>query len=988
MKKMTVLTALLLLPVCCFTQVIDITSPPYNASTASADNAAAIQSAITAAASGDTVLVPAGTFLSGPITLKSNMNFQLAPGAILRMLAFGTFPQNTDFIYGKNISNISITGSGVIDGQGQAWWDDFNAGNPDNRPPAMIYFSGCTGVTITGVAVQDSPKFHIQLLGACSKVYASGLSITAAWPSPNTDGMDIRGDTILIENCYISDGDDVIQLGGSSDPVSNVTIRNCTFGTGHGLSIGGYTQAGVSNLLVDNCTFNGTQYGIRWKTGRDRGGIINNLTYSNITMNGILLYPFFLTSFYPNPSSLPPTADDWVTPTATTPYWSNITLRNITASTAASGAKSPGIMWASAESPVENLLIDNVIVTGPAGVNFEIHHARGVTITCTCRVDGKQPPLNTGAFDADIYYPACGTITPSPTSTFTVQVPSKTFTPTYSRTVTATTTMTYSTTFTPTSVNTSTNTPAPSFTATPAGTCWNLVWSDEFDGTTINTANWNFETGCTGNGNAEWENYTNNASNAYVSGGNLIITAINTGGGNCGFTSARMTTQNKVHFTYGRIEARIKTPYGQGLWPAFWMMGQDISTVNWPACGEIDIMEMIGGGSGKDNVNYGTAHWDNTGHASYGLSTSVAWPEKLADNYHVYAIEWDANQIRWYFDSTQYCTLNTNGTSMEEFTGKDFFILLNVAVGGSWPGYPDGTTVFPQQMMVDYVRWYQQGTCTGPTPSPTTQVPSPTTTQDPSITASPSITPSLTGTAKPSFTQTSSFTPTFTRTNTRTFTTTSTPVMTASNTPTPQSPAATYTPTPVVTITNTPQVSVTSTPENTPSETPGSSATNTPVSTATDIITLTSTPSNTVTKTATPAATRTASATLTRTMQSTPAITQTSTVQPSATAAWQDKFEITGALAYPNPLCNVNDDLKVRIAITSPATQVKARIYTSGFRLVLESACGPVNDKQADITVSGGLLKELASGTYYLSVAGSSDKGNAVSKTSVLIILR
>lgn len=451
----------ILLPVFSGAAVINITSPPYNATTASADNAAAIQAAITAAASGDTVLVPAGTFLCGPITLKSNLNFQVAAGAILRMTDFGVFPQNTNFIYGKNLVNISITGSGIIDGQGKKWWDDFNAGNPDNRPPAMIYLSGCVGVTLTGVAVQDSPKFHIQLLGSMSKVWASGLSITAAWPSPNTDGIDLRGKNILIENCYISGGDDVIQLGGSSDPVSDVVIRNCSFGTGHGLSIGGYTQAGVKNVLVDNCVFNGTQYGIRWKTGRDRGGIIDNLTYSNITMNGILLYPFFLTSFYPNPSSLPPTTDNYVTPTATTPYWSNIKLLNITASTATSGAKSPGKFWAADEAPITNLLLDNVVVTGPSGVNFEIHHAVGVTITCSCRIDGKQPPLNLGAFDAAVYYPACGTATNTHTRTATAAM---TNTPTY------TTTRTYTATTTNTPSNTSTNTPAPSFTTTPSFT--------------------------------------------------------------------------------------------------------------------------------------------------------------------------------------------------------------------------------------------------------------------------------------------------------------------------------------------------------------------------------------------------------------------------------------------------------------------------------------------------------------------------------------
>src|SRR5579872_4928263 len=127
-------------------QVLNITSSPFNASTGSADNASAIQAAINAVGSGGTVLVPAGTFLSGPVTLKSNMTFQLASGALLEMTAMGTFPQNTSFVYGSGLSNITINGSGTMNGQGSPWWAAFNAGGTDNRPQAMIYLSGCTGV--------------------------------------------------------------------------------------------------------------------------------------------------------------------------------------------------------------------------------------------------------------------------------------------------------------------------------------------------------------------------------------------------------------------------------------------------------------------------------------------------------------------------------------------------------------------------------------------------------------------------------------------------------------------------------------------------------------------------------------------------------------------------------------------------------------------------------------------------------------------------
>jgi beta-glucanase (GH16 family) len=166
-----------------------------------------------------------------------------------------------------------------------------------------------------------------------------------------------------------------------------------------------------------------------------------------------------------------------------------------------------------------------------------------------------------------------------------------------------------------------------------------------------------------------------------------------------------MKSQDLFSHQYGKVEARIMAPYGQGIWPAFWILGQDIGTAGWPACGEIDIMEMIGGGSDRDNKNYGTAHWDNGGHQSSGGSVSTVWPEKLSDNYHVYGIEWDAAQIRWYFDGVQYYSVNIDPAAMSEFQAP-MFIILNIAVGGSWPGSPDATTVFPQKMYVDWVRWW------------------------------------------------------------------------------------------------------------------------------------------------------------------------------------------------------------------------------------------------------------------------------------------
>lgn len=225
----------------------------------------------------------------------------------------------------------------------------------------------------------------------------------------------------------------------------------------------------------------------------------------------------------------------------------------------------------------------------------------------------------------------------------------------------------------------------------------NLVWSDEFDGTAVNTANWGYDTGGGGWGNNEKEYYQ--AANATVANGNLVITAKKQRVKSNSYTSARLKTQGKRQFTYGRIEARIKMPVGQGLWPAFWMLGANINTVPWPGCGETDIMEHIN----TDNIIYGTIHWDNNGHAQYGGNTTTT-----PADYHVYAVEWDSASIRWYVDSVQYATANiANGINGTEEFQKPFFILLNLAVGGNWPGQTIDDSKLPASMYVDYVRVYQ-----------------------------------------------------------------------------------------------------------------------------------------------------------------------------------------------------------------------------------------------------------------------------------------
>lgn len=231
---------------------------------------------------------------------------------------------------------------------------------------------------------------------------------------------------------------------------------------------------------------------------------------------------------------------------------------------------------------------------------------------------------------------------------------------------------------------------------------WKLVWSDEFDGTALNRSNWTPEigTGSGGWGNNELQYYTDRSQNLQVTGGNLVITARKESYGGMNYTSARIKTQNLKSFTSGKIEARIKLPSGQGLWPAFWMLGSNISTVGWPYSGETDIMERV---NNNPFVN-GTVHWDAGGHAEYGrVSGNLDFSQ-----YHVYSVEWDSKYIRWFVDGQQFNEFYIeNGTGNTEEFQRPFFLLLNLAVGGNWPGAPNDSTPFPAQMLVDYVRVYQ-----------------------------------------------------------------------------------------------------------------------------------------------------------------------------------------------------------------------------------------------------------------------------------------
>jgi len=234
-----------------------------------------------------------------------------------------------------------------------------------------------------------------------------------------------------------------------------------------------------------------------------------------------------------------------------------------------------------------------------------------------------------------------------------------------------------------------------------------MIWSDEFNPKTLNTGNWTYETGGGGWGNNELEYYTTNSKNLFLTGGYLVIEAREEIVGTNNYTSARIKTQNKKTFTYGRIDVRAKLPKGQGLWPAIWMLGNNITQqgFGWPACGEIDIMEFLGNDPGKV---YGTVHWGVAGgsHNYIGGNYSLTTGD-FNSSFHVFSLQWDDSMMTFLVDDEPFYSASKTDIGSNYPFDKPFFFIMNVAVGGNWPGSPNSSTVFPQRMIVDYVRVFQ-----------------------------------------------------------------------------------------------------------------------------------------------------------------------------------------------------------------------------------------------------------------------------------------
>lgn len=245
------------------------------------------------------------------------------------------------------------------------------------------------------------------------------------------------------------------------------------------------------------------------------------------------------------------------------------------------------------------------------------------------------------------------------------------------------------------------------------GNNWNLIWSDEFEGDKLDKSKWNRQVEKAGKFNEEWQRYTKNKKNAYVEKNQLVIKAIQKGKkhGHDQYTSARLNTAGKFTFKYGKVAARIKLPKTKGIWPAFWMLGANINEnggdTPWPQCGEIDILELYGA---KDpavveaNIHFSDkygAH-DQMGSKSFELEEGT-----FADDFHIFELEWTEEKVAWSIDGEDYASFSIKGKEFSMFH-KEFFFLLNIAVGGTFAGRPDETSEFPEYMYIDWIRVYQK----------------------------------------------------------------------------------------------------------------------------------------------------------------------------------------------------------------------------------------------------------------------------------------
>ena len=360
---------------------------------------------VCAHAGGGTLVVPAGRYLTGPLDLCSNLNLRLEAGAVIRFIqdftAYAVADQEPrPLMQAVHCHDVMISGAGTIDGQGQPWWDKQRKFTTEARArrdksdveiprPQMVVFDRCERVRLEGVTLTNSPSSHLVPL-RCKDVTIDGVTILAPEDSPNTDGIDPSvSSRVLITHCRIDVGDDDIALKAgqpNAGPCMDVTVTDCTFLHGHGLSIGSETTEGVRNVTVSHCTFDGTTTGIWLKSERGRGGLVQNLTYSDLTMKNVG-QAIVITSYERRPP-FPKQVDAPAPVAGTTPFWRNIRFRNVTATDC---TKDAGLIIGLPEMPAQDITLENVSITAPAGLR--LRNARNVNLVNTRIIAAKGEPL-------------------------------------------------------------------------------------------------------------------------------------------------------------------------------------------------------------------------------------------------------------------------------------------------------------------------------------------------------------------------------------------------------------------------------------------------------------------------------------------------------------------------------------------------------------------------------------------------------------------
>jgi len=371
----------------------------------------ALQKAIdqVASAGGGKLVLAPGEYLVGPVRLASRLDLHLSAGAALKLLPRDqNYPcdasRYTSLFSAEGVSDLRISGPGRIDGQGEAWWRVYRAKELTLRRPQLIQLEQCERVELAGFTSINPPNTHVALR-LCREVTIREVNLEAPDDSPNTDGLNLSGKNYLIERCRISTGDDNIVVlthaaRGWEPPVcENFVIRDCALGFGHGLSIGSYTAGGIRGLLAERITFDATTSGIRLKSNRDRGGLVENLAYRDITMREVK-NPVFISSYYPKEPKNP-ALDPTLPLTDKTPRWKNISIENL----CATGSQNSLMLWGLPERPLENVTLRDVHIASKQGAKF--YHAGDFAAVDVL--------LETEAAPAQDFFPATPAAPPVPT---------------------------------------------------------------------------------------------------------------------------------------------------------------------------------------------------------------------------------------------------------------------------------------------------------------------------------------------------------------------------------------------------------------------------------------------------------------------------------------------------------------------------------------------------------------------------------------------